>query len=90
MRPIFSRLASDRVSAEHTTLRTEEPARSIPVATARFARCSAKLDMPMNTVGFSVWISRSCTSDGQALPAPAQTMPTSNSCELRAQTWPAG
>ena len=55
----------------------------MPLASARLARCSAKLDMPMKTVGFSDSISPSCTSDGTELPAPTQFMPTSNQCAAR-------
>ncbi len=47
----FSRLAADSVSAEQTSLRTDDEARSMPFASARLARCSAKLLMPMKTVG---------------------------------------
>jgi len=63
-RPSFSRLAADSVSAEQTSFLTEEAARSIPFASARLARCSAKLLMPMNTVGRNVWIKSSCAAEG--------------------------
>ena len=89
-RASFSRLAVDSVSAEQTSFLTEEAARSMPFASARLARCSAKLLMPMNTVGRNVWIKSSCAAEGYAFPAPAQIMPTPKSCALRAQTCPAG